>query len=129
MTPRPDDNSINNEEDLWRRILPGWLHREPTGEVRPSSIAFRDVRSGEVSVHRATLATVDGVLGPYPADSLAAVEAAVPRAHRYTVASDPQPEDPSHCVLCSPDGRRNKKAERAMALAARWVLLRPEIVR
>src|SRR5437899_3464025 len=99
MCDRPDDLSIPNEERLWRRIRANWVHR-PTGEApRPTSAAFKDNLSGEVSVFIASRTTTDMLLRDHPTDSLAEITAGLARSLGYKVVRDPDgglvPNDPS----------------------------------
>lgn len=106
-------------------FLPQWLYQRTDGTWRPSSIAFIDRLSGEVSVHRAALTTVAQVLAQHPADSLAEIQARLPRALGYAVVADPTPADPSHALICPQEGGFIKKADaRRMAEQARWVVCR-----
>ena len=63
---RLDDPSITDEDSLYRRILPSWVVPKIGGGFRPSSSAFLDNRSGEVSVNVARLTTQERVLATYP---------------------------------------------------------------
>jgi hypothetical protein len=122
MPPRVDDPTIPDEEVLWRRIIPAWIHREPTGKVRPGSFAFMDRPSGELSVHIAALTTPDRALAGRPDDSLAAIPAGLPRSLGFAIVRDPKPDDPSHALICpSPKGSRASK----LAEQATWVVLQP----
>ncbi len=44
MPPRVDDESIADDELLWRRIcdIPQWIKELEDGEIKPSSAAFLD---------------------------------------------------------------------------------------
>src|SRR5207253_10839309 len=98
MCDRPDDPSIPNEERLWRRIRPNWVHRPPGEAPRPTSAAFKDNRSGEVSVFIASRTTMETLLQNYPTDSLAEITAGLARSEGYRVVRDPDgglvPNDP-----------------------------------
>jgi len=126
MSPSQDDLSITDEERLWRRIIPNWLHREPDGKVRPSSHAFIDRRSGNVSVHIASLTDSARVLADYPDYSIAEIEVRLPRSLGYAIVPAPTPADPSHALICPPPGRQavSKSHARMMARSARWIVLR-----
>lgn len=121
---RVDDASIADAEPLWRRILRAWVCADQLGGSRPMSIAFRDGRSGEVSVHRGNMTAPQAVLAGHPGDSIASVLAGECRGVGYVVASDPTPSDPSHALLCCPpmSHSEKKKAERKLAEAAHWVV-------
>ena len=89
MSLRPDDPSIADDEPLWRRILPipAMLVTSPDGTHRPSSAAFLDGHTGEVSVHRATLTSKDQILLLYPSVGLAEILAGLPRSLGHLVSA------------------------------------------
>src|SRR5436305_1384418 len=110
---RADDPSIGDDEILWRRILPDWVHREPDGSTRPQSIAMVDRNSGELSVHIAALTTVEAILKKRPGDYVVAFRAGAPRGWGLKVVRDPDPDDPSHALVCpSPNQSQAKKLAR-----------------
>jgi hypothetical protein len=121
MPNRVDDPTIRDDEVLWRRIIPVWLHATTAGEVRPASIAFIDRLSGELSVHLASLANIDGVLSGHAEESVAAIAAAIPRSLGYALVRDPTPEDPSHALICPSPRRPDAKK---LATASIWIVLR-----
>lgn len=122
MPPRQDDPTVRDDEVLWRRILPEWLHANPDGSVRPSSVAFTDRRSGEVSVHRALLTTLAVVSAARPGDRVVEVTAGLVRSLGCIVVAAPLPDDPSHALICpSP----SKAVARKLAEQARWVAQPP----
>ena len=118
MPSRVDDPTINNDEVLWRRLLPEWLHTEESGRIRAKSFAFTDRLSGELSVHIAALTTQAAVLAGRPNDRIAAIEAGYPRSLGFAIVHDPKPEDPSHALICpSPKGAKARSiAERAVLI-------------
>src|SRR3989442_5587798 len=125
MPDRTDDSSIKDEDPLWRRILSSWVHRNPDGTVRPSSVAFLDRLSGEVSVHLARLTNVERVLAGHETDSLAEIQARVPRSLGHAIVRDPEPADPSHALICAPRDRginKRKRDAHEMAVRSRWVV-------
>lgn len=132
MCDRPDDPSIPNEERLWRRIRSDWVYRL-SDPPRPTSAAFKDNLSGEVSAFIASLTTTDTMLPQDRAtDSLAEITAGLARSAGYKVVRDPDgglvPNDASHVVLCPPPGlgkKRLTKAAVTLAEGATWVVLRP----
>lgn len=131
MCDRPDDPSIPNEERLWRRILSNWVYRPAGDRPRPSSAAFKDNLSGEVSVFIASLTTTDTLLQNHPADSVAEITAGLARSLGYKIVRDPDgglvPNDPTHVVLCPPPGHGKKRLTRvaaALAEGSTWVVLR-----
>jgi hypothetical protein len=129
MPPRADDPTIEDHEPLWRRILPlpGWIHRNPDGSFRPSSMAFLDNIDGELSVHLANLTSQEAVLRDRATESIAELLASVPRSLGYAIVRDPTPEDASHALICPPANtpeNRRKKHARFIAAQCRWVCLR-----
>src|SRR6266849_2328405 len=121
MPERVDDTRIADDEILWRRILPEWLHQEPDGKVRPMSYAFRDQLSGELSVHMASVMKDPNLaLKGFPNDSLAAIEAGHPRSLGYAIVPDPLPDDPSHTLICPAP---NQNDARRIAKQSAWVVL------
>src|SRR5438270_769778 len=101
MPQRVDDPTIADDEILWRRIVPEWLHQEPDGTVRPAKVAFIDRLSGEVSVHIASIMRDPNLaLDGRPLDSLVAIPASLPRSLGLAIVRDPTPNDPSHALIC-----------------------------
>jgi hypothetical protein len=122
-TDRVDDLSIDAEEVLWRRVLPDWLHREPDGRVRAGSHAFIDRQSGELSVNIAALTSIESVRQTRPGDFILAFKAGVPRKLGLKIVRDPEPDDPSHALICpSPD----KKQAKVINKQTWWVGAIPE---
>ena len=109
MPSRADDPTINDDEVLWRRILPDWLHTQEDGRVRAKSVAFIDRLSGELSVHIASLTNHAAVLAGRPNDRIVAFKAGLPRSLDFAIVRDPTPDDPSHALICpSPKGAKAK---------------------
>ncbi len=129
MPQYPDDPSIRDADELWRRVpdQAEWWKWESDGSVRPSSAAFFDNRSGELSVHLGRLTTQDRVLGTYPQPYLAEILAEVPRSvvppHAVAHVPEEGDGDDSHCLICPPDNctsNERRKAAKAMAKRARF---------
>jgi hypothetical protein len=128
MQPRIDDSSIGDEERLWRRIIPQWIVQAEDGKLRPSSAAFLDGHTGEVSVHIAALTDEDKALEDRPNDSLVEIKAGLPRSLGHAIVRDPTEKDPSHALICPPPGRTGKPRKsdaRKMAQSAEWIVLKP----
>ena len=127
MTERDDLSTINDEDPLWRRIVnvPQWIKELPDGSYRVSSAAFKDGRTGEVSVHLAKLTTQGKALAQHPEKGLVEIVVNLPRSLGHSVVYDPTDDDPSHCLICPPQNQtektRNRDA-RKMAEAVRWLV-------
>jgi hypothetical protein len=123
----PDDPGIPDAEGLLRRVIADWV--DPRDGTLIAS-AFLDRRSGFVSVNRASMTTRDKVLKDYNHTGIAELKAAFPRFIRHAVASDPQPDDPSHALIVPPGDldtmSKRKAAARQMAKAARMVVPIPD---
>lgn|SRR5579862_81018 len=136
MPPRLDDQeSIRNDEDLWRRVIPlqASFFLAEDMQWQPSSAVFLDRTNRELSVHVSSITTVESVLANFPFHSLLTLKASVPRELGWIVCRDPikndpvLPDDPSHALICpSPDTGINKLKTHAkqMARKAKWVVLR-----
>lgn len=121
-----DDPTIGDSEVLWRRILPrdDWKTEDSAGNVRPSSAAFRDDLSGEISVHIAALTSKETVLDGHPDHSIASITARDARDQGYLVVRRPEADDPSHALLIpGPQLTPTSVIKRArkLAKAAKWV--------
>jgi len=128
MQPRFDDSSICDEERLWRRIIPQWIVPTEDGKLRPSSSAFLDGYTGEVSVHIAALTDQYKALEGRPNDSLVEIKAGLPRSLGHAIVRDPTEQDPSHALICPPPEkpRKQRKSDaRRMAEEAQWIVLKP----
>lgn len=122
---RPDDPSISDDAELWRRIPPKWIVRdENRGRHRPTSAAFgNDRHGGPMSVF---LAAIMSEAGRGPDDALtghegyfpAAFTAGFARSQAQSVVHDPLPEEPAHGLVC---GKKSKRVRTAFAKAAKWV--------
>lgn len=129
MPLRVDDReSIADEEDLWRRVVPlkACFQLTEAMEWRPSSAVFLDRTNREISVHRASLTSPDAVLANYPHNSLVAIKAGIPRGLGCVLCPDPIDDDASHALICPRAGlgiSNLKSMAKRMALTARWVVL------
>jgi hypothetical protein len=72
-----------------------------------SSAAFRD-KSGELSVHLASLTSRDRALAAFPTFSLGELQARIPRMLGMIVCRDPLPEDASHALIC-PAAKKDRR--------------------
>jgi hypothetical protein len=133
MPERIDDPELLDDDSLWRRIPNNQesIAKLPDGEVRPSSAAFTDELSGELSVFVVKLKTGESVLEGRPDQGLVHIKAAIPRQLLNIVGLTPEVEDIAHRVIVpGPNhlGASRKSDARKMAKAAVWVVL-PESCR
>lgn len=135
MPDRIDDPELQEDDLLWRRIPNNQQSISkkglPEGEIRPSSAAFTDELSGELSVFVEKLKSADSVLEGHPDQGLVQIKTAVPRELLYIVGLTPEVEDIAHRVIVpgqEHNGGSRKTDARKMAKAAVWVVL-PEICR
>lgn len=128
MPNRTDDPSIGNDEPLWRRLLPSWVELTPSGELRVCSVAFKDRRSYEVSVHIAVLTSQERVLQNYAGQGIASLVASIPRSLQYAIVREPEPGDDSHALICPPPERPKKQRMRdAKEMAKRSTIVVPPV--
>jgi hypothetical protein len=131
MPRRNDDESLSDDQLLIRAI---WDSRDAftqteDGNFRPSSAAFIDRRSSEVSVFVADLTDLDEIRARFPSFGLVSVSVGLVRSLGYIVAATPEeddPADPSHRVLCPGPNLGTsdlKKAAKSLALKANWIQL------
>ena len=119
-TPRRDDESIPDAEDLYRRLAKDWIVPDRVmGGVRVSSGAFKDPNS-EISVHLSSMITPDDSLayGGAGIVALAAVTAGDARSLAQAVVRDAQPEDPAHALIC---GQQSQSFRHQLAALVRWI--------
>jgi hypothetical protein len=111
-----DDQTIADEDPLWRRINPMGVVRDATG-VRVSSAAFQDSPDG--SPMSITLGRECGsheqAIGSHHGYGLASVTAGKAREQRQVVCRDPQPEEPAHALV---EGQKTGAVKKALARAA-----------
>lgn len=129
MPERIDDPELEDDDLLWRRVPDNQqaAPKPPLGEsVRPSSAAFIDDLSKEVSVFVEKLKTREAVLDGYPDQGLVTIRTGVPRGLNYIVGLTPEVPDPAHRVIVpGPEhsGTGRKSDARNMAKAAVWSVL------
>ena len=112
MPLRVDDPTVTDDALLWRRIQnqPGWVKALPDGSIRPSSVAFLDNYTNEVSVHLAELTKPENALQGRPDDGLTEIMTSCPRSLGHAIVRDPTEDDPSHALICPPTGTSKKKS-------------------
>jgi hypothetical protein len=126
MLPRIDDETIRDEDLLWRRIpnKPDFIKKLEDGKIKPSSAAFRDGNTNEVSVHLASLANQDVISEQFPEVGLVSITAGLPRSLGHIVAATPEVDDVSHRVICPPSDiskTKRKTLARKIAEEAEWL--------
>lgn len=107
----PDDPSISDDTELWRRVHPKQFHTdENSGEVRPSTAAFND---REMSVVIAAESRgVDAVLAGYDEYGLVSFRAGFARELGQRIVRDPTPDEPAHALVI---GAKPNRVLRAFA--------------
>ncbi len=119
-----DDGSIANEADLLRRIHPKQvIIDDNTGQLRPTSAAFRDQ---SMSVDVAPILAAQGLdfqftLASYPGYGLVKFQAGVARKQDLAVVPKPilePPENPAHAEVV---GKKTGAVINALKAASEWV--------
>lgn len=132
----PDDPSIQDNTDLFRRIPPRHcIFDENENRWRPSSAAFEDDDDGDpMSVYVSSVLLKENrepstLLAGHEDYSLASITAGLARIHNQTVHPEPLLEEPSHAVVCGDKGSAHKKSapRKKFALAAAWAVLNPPV--
>ncbi len=136
-----DDESIDNNEILWRRFplrqgyFKDWYKQDENGNWHPTSIAFLDNRSRthSLSAYIASETDLNRLRTDYPNDNIASFPASVPLKFNHTIKRVPDKGYDSHVEITPPSDTwgheqrfRNKRkpAAREMAKAAQWVYFR-----
>lgn len=121
-----DDESIADDDLLWRRIPPfHFVRDENLGRLRPSSAAFEDHPNGTpMSVHIAKDAEAEGhqpedVLEGHENFGLAAFTAGTARRTEQGVAKEPLPDQIAHGVVF---GRKTRGRKRSLSRASIWIV-------
>jgi len=130
MPKGPDDLSILDDAELWRRIPPAQIvldQNHPDGPIRrPSTGAFDN--SSDEEAMSVLLAAIVLEAGRTPRDTLirfasfglVGFTAGLVRAHEQIVVREPEPEEPAHAAVV---GRKSKALKRTLARTSRWVIL------
>ena len=130
MHPLPEHENdraadFDGSEILWRRLHASWVLPSADGEEKISSAAFLDNTGGDLSVHIASLTSIEEVGRAYPDMRIAAVEAQTFLDLGFMIVPDPQPDDQSHALVKEPVGYRSrgtrKRDAQAIAKKARFV--------
>lgn len=117
-----DDQSISDENPLWRRIPPIHLVPDGEGNYRPSSAAFMDHPNGSpmsVFIVGAESSTDTSLLG-HPDFGLVEFSAGLARKLQQGVRRAPLHDHPDHGEVF---GKKPKSIQRAFARNAMWVRL------
>lgn len=117
-----DDPDIEDETVLWRRISPKHLRPGPlTYDLTQRSDS--SFRTGEISVHIASLTSLEAVKEKYPTHRVAAITAGAIRRIGCIVIKDPTEEDISHALVLrgdDPGARITNAQAREINNAAKW---------
>lgn len=116
-----DDETIPDDELLWRRVLPSQIVAdEETGRLRPSSAAFRPSDSMSVSI--ASMTSVQVELEKTPEQSLAEFAVGFCRSLGCSVVRQPEPENPAHALVFggASKGCLTKTQAKQIAHRAQW---------
>lgn len=120
-----DDQTIQNDDELWRRVPPWWLvSDEMLSQPRISSAAFDDSPNGSpMSVVLANESRgPESVLEGHKGFALVSITAGLARECSQGVAREPLREEPAHAVVF---GKKTKAVQRRFAQEANWVVPPP----
>jgi hypothetical protein len=118
----PDDPSISDSAELWRRIHPDlWTRDDNTGQWRPSSSAFRDSSDGTpMSVVLAAPGRAPSTaVAEYQGYGLVVLTGGRVRQLGQRVCRAPTVEEPDHVFVAGP---KPKLISRALAKSATIVI-------
>ena len=115
-----DDESVDDETVLWRRIPPWGLDR--SGGLASSNFVDKD--RGELSVALAAMTTLDSLLEGHDGFGVVAFRAGDARSlgdppGRYVVRRAPSAEDPAHTIICP---KLSRGDARKLRDASEWVV-------
>lgn len=124
----PDDQSIPDEAQLWRRIPGQHMIRDSSGVLRISSAAFDNDTNGSPmsvvlgdDVLRAGRAA-NSVIGSLVNFGLASVTAEFLRNLDQGVTRDPIENEPAHALV---HGKKSRSTRQRMAKEAVWIIRHP----
>jgi hypothetical protein len=112
-----DDQTIANDDPLWRRLIPDWVSPGADGQPVISSAAFQNSPDGSpmsVTLGR-DCQSHERAIGRHLGYGLASLTAGLVRGHRQVVCRDPQPEDAAHALV---EGDKPRSVRKALARAA-----------
>ena len=115
-----DDEGVDDEAVLWRRIPPWGLDRNDDLD----SSNFVDKESGELSVALAAMTTLDSLLEGHEGFGVVAFRAVDARhlgdpPGRYVVRHTPLADDPAHTIICP---KLSRGDARKLRDASEWVV-------
>jgi hypothetical protein len=122
-SPFSDDSGILNQDELLRRVFPGWIvpDEKAASGYRLSGQAFEDDRRSKtpcsVSVRRCAPPLVD-LAARFSNRSIASLGVGFARAHQQGVCFWPDPSEPGHAYLFGP---KPKSVKDALAREARYL--------
>jgi hypothetical protein len=116
-----DDPTIQNEDDLWRRIHPSQVvPDENRWVVRPSSAAFEDSSNGTpMSVVLAEGQNPVRVLEKHEGFWLAAITAGLARECNQGIFRNPLVDESAHALVF---GKKTRAVKKKLAQGSRWVI-------
>ena len=117
-----DDLTIDDEDDLWRRINPiHWVEDKNLGRKKISTAAFRDSSNGSpMSVDLANeCPSPEYSIRSYNGFFLAAISAGLARKCAQGVARDPLPEEPAHALVF---GEKTRPVQKRFVGESRWII-------
>ena len=116
-----DDQTIENEERLFRRIHPIHIVPDDTGGYRVSSAAFGDPQLS-IDIHSTLLAAgLDEThcLRDYDAYGLVSITAKLAREQQQIVYREPTPENAAHGIV---GGKKTSAVKKAFYTNCTWVI-------
>jgi hypothetical protein len=123
--PFADDETIQSDEKLLRRIHPKHVVPDRDGGFRPSSAAFNDrelsvdIESTLTALNRSHQSCIDG----YDGFGLAWFSAGTARANQQAVSRDPLPDNPAHGIVY---GDKPTRVKKQLVEGATWIVeIRP----
>jgi len=124
-----DDNTIENDWRLFRRISPQWLVPDGAGGRRVSTQAFQNhpTNPQAFSVHIERVLQQLGlpnesIIAGHSGYSVVAITAGLVRQHKQLIQRAPETLDPAHAHVL---GKKPGSVKKAFSEAAVWVIPPP----
>ena len=116
----PDDQTIQDNVKLWRRIHPTHVVPDGSGGKRVSSAAFTNSWDGSYMsvVIDEKGVTAERVLGPNIDHGLVTFTAATARALNQRIIRKPEGHEPLHGEVC---GKKSKAIQNQFVKLCQWV--------